>query len=612
MKKFWLYFVLFAVLITAGAGQTRVMANNSISTEVALGRTIKEVFPDPIFQKVIVNKLNSVADLGSNHSVDTVIEQKHIDKVTTISIVGGSSAKPDEPVIPNEFYDLESLEGIQYLTNLSSLTIDKTGMKEFPVQVFENVKLDVLSLLYNYDMDMGIEDKFDNLKVLRRLNLQSSGKNTDVPFVFPQSLYNIKTLTNVTLANTSSMNIGLGTIPESVKTGIFNYYQGDLKRLPSNALDFPAATLNFGVNKLTELSIEEYDFFELNDPENKIKRISNQYVIKNIDYDILGSKQVMSEGTIFATINEVMKNRGVKVNVSIAGLTNEIPLQYSDIYDEKTEKLYIPDILELGKSSITDKQLSVYIIIPLESSKDVGNGELRGSIFQFILNTQPISRNVIHKDIDTGEVLGSEILTGLPSTSTKYTAPDYLEYLPVDELVEMEVLFDTKDDIVINYRRKTYTVTVEIVDEDGNIISEDIVFEGTPGKDFDIDFPVIPGYTPTFDESDNKVTITGEDTVIRFEYKKNPQLPILPEETPELPNVKPIEPEDLPEIPVNPEIKPELPQVKPEVPASKPGKDDTAVLPSTGVSSTSTLAATLVMAGFALYFVSKLKKKFNN
>lgn len=560
------------------------------STNPAVGKKLGDIFPDEIFQKVIIEKLKTPG-VEDDISIDTILTESHLEKVTSISVTGTDKPASNNPQ-KTDLYEIESVEGIQYFTNLTHVYIVGTNMRIFPTQVFKNTKLQVLNISYNYFMDMRVEDKFDSFPNLIQLNFDHNGRNREPnnPFIYPKSLNDLKKLQSVYFINTGKYSTGLETIPGQNNPGVFYYYNGDLEALPANVMETSKTELNFGYNKLTTLSLDEYNYFMEKDKTGKFK-ISYQYVIKNVDYDILGNNQILSDGSIFSTIDEVMRNQDVELTVSIVGYGNEKFIDYSDIYDEETGNIYIPLILENNPELITDRQLSLYIRIAKKGADGKDNGALQGSVFQFVLNTKPVTRNVIYKDINSNLDLGTNSFTQLPGKTVKHDFPSFEGYSLVDDVLVLDIPFTTDEDIIVYYQ-KEYTVTVNYEDEEGNIVSDSITLDGVTGDEFLLDIPSIPGLEPLPEFLDYKVTIEDGNITITVVYK---QETVKPEEIPigkpeDLPGGTPgEEPEELPDLGGKPNDEANTDQ--------KPNTENGNVLPSTGIDRNNTLGLSFVLVG---------------
>lgn len=579
MKKYFVRFILLSLLITTVGHSKGMLVEAKTSTkQTAVGEKIKDVFPDQVFQKAIIDILS---EGGEQLSPESILTSAHLGTRKLHFIGSIKEGKDDEAkVIRNELHEIKSVEGIQYFSDMTQLKIFDTKIEKFPMQIFENKKLKYIDISYNYMMDMSFEDRFDEFVQLERLNLEFSGSLTSNPFVFPESLYSHSNLQRIRLTNTGAYNTGLKDIPNPHLGGAFFYYRGDLTKLPSNTMEAKTKELNFGFNKITELSLEEYDFFTIWDSEDT-KRISNQSVEEHVNYDVFKSKELVAEGTVFKTIHEVIQRDDVQVNVYLAGYGSRVDIDYYDVYDIETGNIFVPKVLEFETAETAFGQVSLYIDIPVDKDDGSENGELRGSTYKYSLNSDPITRNVVYKDVKTGEVLDQDAFTKRPGESLSHVLPVFEKYTLVEDQEVIDVTFETNKDIVVFYEKDS-TITINYVDENGNKLQESNEISGKPGSSLPLDVPLIDGYVVSSEFVDYVIVFKDGDYTINVIFNK------VVEELP------------VEEVPNDAEDKPSIPS----------GSEGSPTLPNTGVSSNYPMMVIMMLLGFGLLMISKKKRLF--
>lgn len=231
----------------------------------AEGVSIRELFPDISFAKIVRNALGKP-------SIDTIVTQDDLDRVTTLKING------DEGVI-------ESLEGISHFRNLKSLKIDQRAwiwrLAQGPIDeavAFSGNLPDEIGLLQKLESFSVTDfyftylpDSMQNLTNLRSIELVR-GNLQEIPgwigdfkylttlkvnqigiTTLPDSIGNLAYLSDLDLSITS-----LTSLPESVgalatlRTLTLQYL--DIPELPDSISELPSLqVLDLSYSKIAEL-----------------------------------------------------------------------------------------------------------------------------------------------------------------------------------------------------------------------------------------------------------------------------------------------------------------------------------------------------------------------
>lgn len=197
------------------------------------------------------------------------------------------------------------------------------------------------------------------------------------------------------------------------------------------------------------------------------------------------------------------------------------------------------------------------------------------------LNSQ-ITVNYVN---EKGEILDTTTEIVAKDTNYNISNKTFEGYELKDSNDKDKVVFVNKDMVVnIEYKPlgttpqiETGKVIVNYLDENGNKIIDSKEFTDNVDNDFTVNAELLDGYELI---SDKVVTgkVTKEDTIINFNYKKEKETPVEPQEptTPTEPE-KPVEPQT-PVEPTEPTIEPETTIEAPEEPlyqtnANKPNKN---------------------------------------
>lgn len=150
------------------------------------GMTLAEIFPDK-------NLAIYIRDEVGAFSINDHVTQDDLDRVTNIQISGKET-------------NISSLEGIQYLTNMTLLNIyDQNGQMFIP-DCFDALP-NLTSIMFRYCDITELPPSIVNAPALRQLNI----KNTDISSL-PEDIGNLSTLRILDISNTK-----ITSLPASIR-----------------------------------------------------------------------------------------------------------------------------------------------------------------------------------------------------------------------------------------------------------------------------------------------------------------------------------------------------------------------------------------------------------
>lgn len=518
MKK--LLMLIIALLILVPITKNNVEAKEQISAE---GKSIAEIIPDENFRNHVIIILNERGMNNKNIDENTILNGNEF---MNIKYITSEPHKGEAPKLEHtELKKSKNLQGIEYFTNLESLTLKNGLINEFPNEIFQLDKL--LSIdLHNLKYVKGeILDDFAKLEKLHTVNLTSLGvSNGGEKIVLPKSLFNSDSITTLTLHQANIEYFDRFKIPNAIELVSYSETSTQRYELPSNFLDLAKAKGNVKFyshgNSLKNISVEEYELLE------KLKEVtSNKIIVDSQKYNYPGQTKVKFEkesqltaDSLFSTISQLNENEE-KVDLSIT-ISGGSPYRSIEVSKEDHDKILTEDgvvfpenmydIIGINNSLESDYKLKIKI-------KDTVfmNSEYT---FSLKLNTS-IDKKIKIIDTDTKDLIKEMNVSGIYGDDVDIVLPKIDNYTPVSRDYNLDVvLVNESEALVVEYEPHLVN-EINIIDSiTKTSIAKPIYVYGLLDDKVIVELPDIDGYYMNRESNVFEHTLKVDSEVINIEY----------------------------------------------------------------------------------------------